>query len=285
MCMKSNKEANTINSDMPLDLYNSIIGGLKYPTRYISLVGLGEPLLNPYIFSMIDSAKKKGFEVSLIDNFTLIDQNTSLSLIKSGLDYLYVSFDSTSKTLFEKMRTGASFEKVIENVQLFVTTKNELKAGKPTFLFKSTISRENFKEISQLIKLAEDLGVDGINFGKLCAQEEGYVNDLSLSLELEDLPKSKIEIYPCELSKTFPCCASKGCYVTSDGKVLPCGLIIEMIPRKQYSQIQLGNLKNGTIGNIWRSKEYREFRREIASGKLLPLCKKCPAWRKSYGEY
>ena len=278
-CLRNSKESDTIDRDMPLDLFESIINGLRYPTRFISLVGLGEPLLNPELFSMIRLAKKKGFEVSLIDNFTLIDKDTSLSLIRSGLDHLYVSFDGASKTTFERMRTGAVFDKVKEAVKLFVATKKDLKASRPIFYFKSTICKDNFAEIPHLIKLAEDLGVDGINFGKLCAPTEDYANDVSISLELNDLPKSKIEIVPCELSKTFPCCAPRGCYVSVDGKVLPCGLLCEITPRKYFSHIQLGDVKSANLGNIWRSSKYRRFRREIASGKLLPLCKKCPAWR------
>src|SRR3990170_925652 len=209
-CERSKDDAN-IDSDMPLDFFNSIIGQLRYPTQCVNLVGLGEPLLHPEIFSMIHVAKKKGFEVSLIDNFTLIDRDKSLALVNSGLDFLYVSFDSVSKNTFEEIRTGACFEKVVENIKLFVKTKKEAKAKKPDFLFKSTISQSNFAEIPQLIRLAEDLGADGINFGKLMSENDSCANQSSVLLKEEDLPRSKIAIYPCELSKSYQCDAIKGC--------------------------------------------------------------------------
>jgi len=275
-CERSKDDAN-IDSDMPLDFFNSIIGQLRYPTQCVNLVGLGEPLLHPEIFSMIRAAKEKGFEVSLIDNFTLIDRDKSLELINTELDFLYVSFDSVSKNTFEEIRTGACFEKVVENIKLFVKTKKDAKAKKPEFLFKSTISQSNFAEIPQLIKLAEDLGANGINFGRLMSENDSCEPQSSILLDEKNLPKSKIAIYPCELSKTYDCDALKGCYVTFDGRVLPCGLMAESASRAQYSQLQLGDLRLDKIANIWRANSYRQFRKKIGLMEYLPQCKTCPA--------
>src|SRR4030066_775547 len=275
-CERNKDESRVVNSDMSLDFFSSIVSQLRYPTQCIQLVGLGEPLLNPEIFSMIHFAKKKGFEVSLIDNFTLIDRDKSLALINSGLSFLYVSFDSVSKNTFEEIRTGACFEKVVENIKLFVKTKKEAKAKKPDFLFKSTISQSNFAEIPHLIRLAEDLGADGINFGKLMSENDSCANQSSVLLKEEDLPRSKIAIYPCELSKSYQCDAIKGCYVTFDGKVLPCGLMAESVSRAQYAQLQLGDLKFDKIANIWRANSYRKFRNKIGLTEFLPQCKTCP---------
>jgi radical SAM protein with 4Fe4S-binding SPASM domain len=279
ICLRSKKEAGAVNSDMPLDLFNSIVTKLRYPTRHVTLVGLGEPLLNPQVYSMIGSAKRKGLKVSLISNFTLLDRDKSLALIDSGLDFLFVSFDSTKKSTFEKIRTGACFEEVIDNVRLFVRTKKEVNAKKPVFFFKSTISKRNLGEIHELVKLAESLGVDGINFGKEIVIDEAGADDSAIFMNIEDFPRSEIIIDLCELNKSFMCHAPMGCHVTYDGKVLPCGLMIEAVPRTQYPQFQLGDLRFDTIGNIWRSTRYRQIRKKIKSGEHLPMCKKCPGWR------
>jgi radical SAM protein with 4Fe4S-binding SPASM domain len=281
MCMKSMEEG-ALNSDMTLSLFDSIMGRLKYPTQFVNLVGLGEPLLNPQIFSMIKHAKSRGLKVSLIDNFVLVDRDVSLSLIESGLDYLFVSIDSASKSTFEKFRTGASFDKVIENIKLFVATKNQAKTKRPLLIFKTTVSKDNISEIPQLIQLGEKLGADGFDFGKLISQEDTYVNDSSLSLSIEDLPKSKLSIDLCEMSKTYDCTAKKGCFITFDGKVLPCGHTEEILPRKRWSELQFGDLTRESIDKIWRSANHRQFRSELKSGERLASCKKCPAWRQGF---
>jgi radical SAM protein with 4Fe4S-binding SPASM domain len=280
LCLRTIDPAKIVDADMSIDLFKTIITQLKGKTRDVSLVGLGEPLLHPQIFDMIRLVKENDLEVSLIDNFTLIDKEKTLKLIDSGLDFIYVSFDNTSKAAFEKRRTGACFEKVIENIKLFVKTKNEAKAKHPIFLFKSTISNSNFKEIPQLIKLAEDLGADGINFGKMMDEDESrLVNPPALTLD--NIPKSKIAIYPCELSDSYQCDATRGCYVTFEGKVLPCGLMAESVSRAHYPQLELGDLRSDTVATVWRSSKFRQLRKNLESEKFLPECKTCGAYKKT----
>jgi radical SAM protein with 4Fe4S-binding SPASM domain len=278
-CQRNKDSPALLGSNMSLHFFRSIIDQLRYPTTSVHLVGLGEPLLNPEIFSMIQTAKDKGLEVSLISNFTLVDRKTSLALIKSGLDYLYVSFDSVSKKTFEQIRTGACFEEVVANIELFVKIKKEVKAKKPFFLFKSTISKSNFAEIPQLIKLADKLGADGINFGKLMSEDDSCTDLFPNFLNEANLPKSRILVDPCELSESYQCDAISGCCVTYDGKILPCGLMLESLPRALFEEHQLGDLKIDKIADIWRANNYVNFRRKIALNKFLLPCKTCPANR------
>ena len=278
LCIRTIDPARIVDSDMPLDFFKSIITQLKGRTESVSLVGLGEPMLHPEIFSIIRFAKENGLEVSLIDNFTLINREKSLALIDSGLDYLYVSFDNVTKEGFEERRTGACFETVVENIKLFVKTKNEVKAKKPVFFFKATISNSNFAEIPTLVKFAEDLGADGINFGKMMDKDESRIISPPY-LNEENLPKSKIAIFPCELSESYECDAIKGCYVTFDGKVLPCGLMAESVSRACYPQLQLGDLNSDTMGNIWRSNRFRQLRKKIESGEYLLECRTCGGYK------
>jgi len=279
-CLRTLEQANYVNRDMPLSFFKSIVDQLKYPTKSVHIVGMGEPLLHPDIFSMISYAKKKGFEVSLIDNFTLVDREKSLKFIASGLDFLYISFDSPSKEIFEELRAGACFEKVIENIRILVRTKEEMKAEKPVFIFKSTISKFNLHELPQLVKLAEDLGANGINFGKMMSEEDSSTKILANRFTEKDLPKSTIFIDPCEMSDSYLCDGLRGCYITVDGKVLPCGLIPESAPRAKYDQFILGDLHLNTISEIWRSSVFKRFRKKIRSGEYLPWCKTCAGYKK-----
>ncbi len=280
MCARSKEQAGAVNSDMSLDLFNSIVSKLRYPSKHVTLVGLGEPLLHPQLFSIIRSAKKRGLTVSLISNFTLIDRNTSLSLIDSGLDFLFVSFDSGTKNVFEKIRGGACFEEVIDNVRLFAKTKEEVKAKTPLFFLKSTVSQRNSEEIRQLIKLAESLGADGINFGKLFGEEKDYIHDPSCYLKMEEFKGTKLIIQPCEIGKSYQCDGIAGCYITFDGRVLPCGIMMQAMPRLEYPQFQLGDLQINTIDKVWRSAKFKQFRQQIKSRSqpYLPVCEECPAW-------
>jgi len=279
-CMRSKQDWGIYESNMPFDLYYSLISDLKYPTRFVSFVGMGEQLLNPQIFRMMNVAKQKGFEVSLTDNFTLVDKEVAHTLIRSQIDYLYASFDSVSKRKFEKIRVGANFEDVVNNIRQFVEAKKQVNAKKPEVFFKSTISRDNFSEIPDLIRLAEDLGLDGIDFSKEHSYCQDNVNDPSFYLDPKSLPLTKMRLILCEMSKIYPCQALAGCFVTFDGKVLPCDHVMQLLPRSEFSRFHVGDVERNTVAEIWRSEKYRRIRRGLASGEWLPFCEKCPAYRK-----
>jgi radical SAM protein with 4Fe4S-binding SPASM domain len=280
LCLRNIDPARVIDSDMPLDLFESIIRQLKGGMCNISIVGMGEPLLHPEIFSMIRFIKQNDLQVSLIDNFTLMNREKSLALIDSGLDFLYVSFDNVSKREFEERRTGACFEKVVDNIKLFLKTRNEANSKKPVFIFKSTIDSTNYSEIPKLISFAEDIGADGINFGKTVDIEEFNIKSPHL-LNIQDIPDSSIKIDVCELGKSYECDATRGCYVTFDGKVLPCGLMPEWVSRADYPKVQLGDLKVEPIVKVWRSRHFRKLRKSIQSGTHLPQCKECAGVQKN----
>ena len=277
-CMRSKQKSDIFNSDMSFGLYESIIDDLKYPTRFVSFVGMGEQLLNPQIFRMIAIAKEKGFEVSLTDNFTLINKEVAVTLIKSQIDYVYASFDSVSKNKFEEIRFGANFDDVVKNITQFVELKKKNSSKKPKIFFKSTISKDNFSEIPALVRLAEDLCLDGIDFSKEHSYFQDNVNDSSFYLDPEDLPPSKLSFVLCEMGKNYPCQALTGCFVTFNGKVLPCDHVMQLLPRNEFSRFYVGDVKSNNITEIWRSKKHRRIRRGLASGDWLPFCKGCPAF-------
>jgi radical SAM protein with 4Fe4S-binding SPASM domain len=57
--------------------------------------------------------------------------------------------------------------------------------------------------------------------------------------------------------------------VTWDGKVLPCCF-------DKDAQHQLGNLNLDAFANVWESKNYNEFRKELMrSRKNIDICSNC----------
>ena len=74
------------NYDMSFEFFKSIIDGLDYSksgTQHVDLTGVGEPLLNPDLLSMVNYAKKKEFRVSFTSNFKLMCESKSIDVIKS----------------------------------------------------------------------------------------------------------------------------------------------------------------------------------------------------------
>ncbi|MEM2506756.1 MAG: radical SAM/SPASM domain-containing protein [Nitrososphaeria archaeon] len=263
-----------VNSDMALALFKSIIDQLrryKPITKTIDLTGVGEPLLCENLIKMIKYAKGYGFSTRFTSNFSAIDEAKMLDLIKGGLDCLYVSIDGASKHTFEKLRAGACFEKVLENIRLFIKTRKRLKQNKPILLLRPTISSENAHELPLFFKLAENLGVDGLVFGDLISRDNNHnCEDASAELLTKKLRKKrKVNIF--NITKNFPPCINS-CFISFDGKILPCGYLTQIICRKNYSRFQLGDLNQNSVSEIWFGQKYKQFKTQIIACNPQPKC-------------
>jgi radical SAM protein with 4Fe4S-binding SPASM domain len=266
---------------MSFELFKSIIDQFKqrsFLRRKIDLTGVGEPLLNPKLMPMIEYAKGHGLEVSFVSNFTLMNQETATELIKAKLDRLYISVDAGSREIFEKMRPGADFETVTDNVRLFVEARKNQNADTPKLVFRSTISEDNAGETAALIRLAEILGVDGIVFfPQLVPRKRYYSSDLFAPPSRADTSLAVVENSTPSPERAPICRSYSRCYITFDGKVLPCPCLTQMIPREQYSRFQFGDIQNSPFVKIWFSTKYRQFRVRGALGRpYMSLCKYCP---------
>ena len=263
-CIRSNE----IDGDMSMELFKSIIDQLrryKPLTRTLDFTGVGEPLLCEHLIPSIKYAKRYGFTVSFISSFTFMNQALASDLVKAQLDNLYVSFDGVSKQTFEKIRIGASFEQVLENIKLFISVKNRLKSFKPRLVLRPTIYPDNVHEIPQFFELAEKLKVDGVSFGDYVVRGE------SAGLPINNKPKRRKKISLFNFGRNFPPCISY-CYISFDGKVLPCGYLTQMVPRKDYPLFQLGDLNQNSFSEIWFGQRYKHFKSKIMSSNPHPKC-------------
>jgi MoaA/NifB/PqqE/SkfB family radical SAM enzyme len=277
-CIRSEKE----NYDMDSGLFKSIVGQLRrsrFGTEQVDLTGVGEPLLNPGLVSMVEYAKRSGFEVGFTSNLTTLNESMAEKLINANLDYLYVSFDGATKKTFEKLRVGANFEKVIANIEMLLKKRNEKNKSLPKVKLTVTISQDNSAEISGLIKIAEDLKVNSINFNRQIVPEKENRKQESRVISVwkqRTRPNVEIGRMAIPLKRPQPCVALKGCYITYDGKVLPCNSLIQILPRREYYRAQVGDLKQNTLHEIWFSKSYRLFRTYLALGRRPFFCNYCP---------
>ncbi|MEM1582424.1 MAG: radical SAM protein [Candidatus Bathyarchaeia archaeon] len=278
ICIRSRMESR-VSGDMQFDLFKSIIDQLRrpiYATQAINITGLGEPFMNPNIILMVRYAKSKGLNVMMDTNLTKVDDEILKDVIDSRLDTLVVSFDGASKETFESIRVGSVFEKVIENIKLLLELKKKMNADKPAIVLNSTIREENVREIPEMIKTAEELGVNAIVFMKQAMPGENYrESKLFDAMPEEIFSSTKVKVTGCLDHLKSRCCAPRACYITFDGKVLPCYPIYELIPREEYVHYQMGDLTKQLFREIWFSKRYRRLRTQIINGASMPFCESC----------
>lgn len=117
----------------------------------------GEPLLHKELGRFIKYAKKKGIiDVFFNTNGALLTEEKARMLIDSGLDRLTVSFEGFKKTMYEKHRVGANFERVVANVEKLRELRNRLNSNKPKIRIQAVLIPGLKNRIEKFISFWKD---------------------------------------------------------------------------------------------------------------------------------
>src|SRR3990167_4380054 len=127
---------------------------------YVTLQGIGEPLLNKDIIKMIKHCSEKGISTYINTNGTILTENKSRELVESGLSNLSISVNSFNEKVFSETRSGASIHKVTENVKRFIEIRKELNLKRPIVSFRAILMKETEPYMEELIFKSNELGVD-----------------------------------------------------------------------------------------------------------------------------
>lgn len=112
---------------------------LLEPGSRLSLFGLGEPLLNPNFVEMLRIAKERGSFVGLNSNAMLLTERIARAMVELEQDLLVVSFSGGTKDSYERVITGANYERVVGHLRRL----NELKQLSAVGYQLSAISYQN----------------------------------------------------------------------------------------------------------------------------------------------
>ncbi len=180
------KARTTGNNAKEFKNINHVIEALPY-AKEIQLTGIGEPLLysNLDVLSQIVGQYPDNI-VSTITNGLLIDKK--LEDLK-GFTEITISFDSINKDTTESLRAGSKFEKIIENTKLLRSTYPDKKIG-----FSAVVSRLNINEISKIVKLSIDLGINIVDFNPINSPDD---------LNFLNLKESDWSLYNQEVEKAY----------------------------------------------------------------------------------
>ena len=257
---------------------------------YLNLTGLGEPLMNPEIFKIIRYARKKGSLVKLDTNGTLLNKENIKKLIHSDPSFISVSIDAITKKTYEKIRKGANFEKVIENLKNLVYYRNKINSKTQIQLF-FVVQKENIKDLIDYIKFGDEIGVDVINssvamsFGEAKNEDKRKIDKQEIEKvkrELREIKKQikikanfeSVEDFLNDPENYENSLKNKPCFylwynpcVTWDGYVVPCDVHCN-------NEIVLGNAFEEPFMKIWNNKKAQAFRKQLIKQRV-GVCSRC----------
>lgn len=257
----------------------------------ISLVGIGESFMNRELWTIVREAKARGIEIGTTSNGTILTERILAEILESGLDWLNFSLDGATKATYERMRPGARFEAVLENIRRVAVAVGTRPRPKLAVWFLAT--RENVAELPDVVEVVRGLGLrelhtQGVHYWGHADWQEGArranaIDDLHAVLRRtrEAAARARVRFqwhnFP-ERGAARECrWPWRGAYITADGYVTPC-----CENGSDPNRINFGNVLEQPFDEIWTSPAYGQFRRELKSASGRPsICVDCPSYERN----
>lgn len=130
------------------------------------LISGGEPFSKPEVtIPLIKKLKKNGIEGHLATNGTLMNRKIAEVLIDTQWENVIVSVDSSNPRTHDYLRGKKGvFKKVIANIKMLTKLKQTRGSSKPNLGFDIVLTKNNFKDIVSIIKLASELKCPSCTF-------------------------------------------------------------------------------------------------------------------------
>lgn len=130
---------------MSFEDYKKIIDEVGDRVMSINLNHVNEPLIRKDLPDFVAYAVSKGImEVMFNTNGMLLTEEMSRRLIEAGLTKLSVSIDAITQETYDKIRVGGNFQKILNNIEVFLRVREEMGADYP--LLKVTFLRLTINE-------------------------------------------------------------------------------------------------------------------------------------------
>jgi len=251
----------------------------------VDFTGGGEPTTNPRLAEMVRVVKEAGCEVGFSTNATLLDRDLAEMLVSLGQDWISFSVDGATAETYERIRQGAQFETVVQNIHRLYEIKQARRNGTPKMMMVFVMMRENFHELPLYVELAHEVGVEQIIFKNLdvILKDEDdrrrlFSHDGPLLSDLEPIiaeaqqrakqHKVNLRVYAMQ-PQELPICEHDplhNLFFNWAGYVSPCITLSyaenrvfngepHLVPCQRY-----GNINDQTLEQIWDQVAYQKFR-------------------------
>lgn len=178
------------------EVYSYIVKNLPYLEK-IEWKG-GEVFLYKKFFKLVELANKYNVFQTIITNSLLLDKEKIDFLVENNVN-LTISIDVVNKQLYEKVRVGGKFEKLIEVLNILKDLK---KSGKKVkYCMNTVLMSLNFNMISDIIDFAIKYDFDHLKFLKcnnypqddkslLLTDKQIYEIYIQLNKKIKEIPEN-----------------------------------------------------------------------------------------------
>jgi MoaA/NifB/PqqE/SkfB family radical SAM enzyme len=286
---------------MKLDEFQSLVDQMPWLRRVV-LHGVGEPLLNRSLPTMISYLKRREDSPHVLfnSNAILLAAQVQEALLDAGLDEYRISTDAAHRELYARIRGVDAFDQMVANVTAF-SQRIEQRGNGPRLSMWLTAVRENLAEMPVLVRLAHRLGVGEVYvhrmvyhghglareeqsiFRSMRAAEDAFLAEAETEAEHLGIafrasgattPRSSLLSSDGDEKPWAQCRRpSSLMYISANGNVLPCCL--SPFTTRDYEGLILGDAFRTSLSEIWNGAAYHRFRAALQSTSPWESCDRC----------
>lgn len=269
---------------MDFEKLKSIVDQVYPYIDSIGLTGLGEPMFYkhlPQALAYIKS-KNKGIITSISTNASLPKTASIVNEIKGTIDTIQISIDGVGEG-YNQIRKNANFDNFIHNVEQIISIT---KQSDTDVMFNVVIMKENYKQMMDILHLADKMGVNFVNFTlfNLASvtdipveyyefyQSDAFKNELAkVEEEAKKYPHIEFTSWDYKTKSGFKKCNFPWThfYFSWDGYLVPC--CAKPFPK----ELNFGNAFEKPVMETINSKEFQDFRKLWYQNITPDFCKKC----------
>lgn len=266
-CPQGNGQGGRPTGVMSLELFRKLVDqATSFNSIMVVLHLAGEPLLHKELPQMIALVKERGLDTDISTNGMLLTKEKAEALVEAGLDSIRIDF-SPHKEEFERIRKGASWEVVYNNLVYLLKLKKQLKRVTPLVRLQSvtlgkTDHHNHQADIDHIRQMFAGLPLDDVS--KFAVHSWGG----KFAQQHEDDPCYKKSRNP---KLYYPCPHLwSQINVAWDGRVVACC-------RDLMGEYIAGDATKDSLAKIWNDEPLVELRTRLAAGdyQQVSLCRCC----------
>lgn len=253
---------------MKFKLFKKIVDQCKGKQTLIHLFFLGEPLLHPQLYDMLFYASSKNVSVGITTNGTLLNEENAEWLLKYSAG-VTVSVDGVDADSYEKIRVGADFNKVLQNVECLCRVAENVTPKKPVKIV-TIVPDDDSEAVEYILKVLSLWKNSDLRISPIQRQKHPDTFWIKNGQNIPvNIPKKIERKKVCRDGLT-------GLVIRWDGKITFCCGDIN-------TEISLGDANYDKIEEIWNSPSLWDIRKKIITLDFdsIVACKKCTVMYKS----
>lgn len=294
-CCHNHPSQEIRQQQMSFDNFKKVIDDLPH-LRWVNIAGIGSNFLHKDYIRMLEYLSAKNLNVNFVDEFDFFTEEHSRKVIELGVNSIYISFDGATKKTYEKIKVNCNYDKALANIKTLLRLKKEMNSPFPVIHFRFIVNKLNYREMPDYLELIHGLenrgtrsrvefiglivfpGIEKYHIGMEEIPDDIVIRTYEKALEYD------INLYfshaTVKLSPMDYCVRWTEPFILVSGEIIQCCAVLMQSNREFLKRLSFGNVFEKSIRDIWNSRRYREFRRQVVTphAKVPLICLDCCAY-------